>query len=118
MYVAFVVDVYGRTIVGWAAPTNKRTALVLNALETGLWRGDREGRPAGHGLVHHSDTGSPSTRLSGSSPTWPIAASIGTVGDAYDDAPMESTIGLYKTELIHCRDPWKAHAQVELAAAE
>ncbi|MBU8855754.1 MULTISPECIES: IS3 family transposase [unclassified Micromonospora] len=58
VYVAFVVDVYSRAIVGWSAATNKRTPLVLAALDMGLWRRDRTGQPVGAGLVHHSDAGS------------------------------------------------------------
>jgi putative transposase len=58
VYVAFVVDVYSRAIVGWSAATNKRTPLVLAALDMGLWRRDRAGRPVRGGLVHHSDAGS------------------------------------------------------------
>ena len=62
VYVAFVVDVYSRTIVGWSAGTNKRTPLVLDALDMGLWRRDRDGRTVQRGLIHHSDAGSqPST---------------------------------------------------------
>jgi putative transposase len=58
VYVAFVVDVYSRAIVGWSAATHKRTSLVLGALELGLWRRDRDGHPCGSGLIHHSDAGS------------------------------------------------------------
>ncbi len=58
VYVAFVVDIYSRAIVGWAAATHKRTKLVLDALQMALWRRDRDGRPAGPGLIHHSDAGS------------------------------------------------------------
>ena len=58
VYVAFVVDLYSRAIVGWAGATHKRTKLVLDALPMALWRRDRDGRPAGPGLVHHSDAGS------------------------------------------------------------
>jgi putative transposase len=58
VYVAFVVDVYSRAIVGWAASTNKRTPLVLNALDMALWRRDRAGRTVQRGLIHHSDAGS------------------------------------------------------------
>ena len=58
VYVAFVVDVYSRAVVGWSAATTKRAELVLDALDMGLWRRDRAGTPAGPGLVHHSDAGS------------------------------------------------------------
>jgi putative transposase len=120
VYVAFVVDVFSRAIVGWAAATNKQTTLVLNALDMALWRRTRTGHKPGHGLVHHSDAGSQytslrfTTHLAGAG----IDASIGTVGDALDNALMESMIGLYKTELIKPRGPWRSLAEVELATAE
>jgi putative transposase len=120
VYVAFVVDVYSRAIVGWTAATNKRTPLVLGALDMGLWRRDRAGRAVGAGLVHHSDAGSQYTsfRFTTHLLAADIDASIGTVGDALDNALMESTIGLYKTELIKPRGPWRGLADVELATAE
>ncbi|WP_419197570.1 DDE-type integrase/transposase/recombinase [Microbispora hainanensis] len=58
VYVAFVVDVYSRAIVGWSASTSKRATLVLDALDMALWRRGRAGRPAGPGLIHHSNAGS------------------------------------------------------------
>ncbi|MFG1682906.1 IS3 family transposase [Nonomuraea sp. NPDC049269] len=120
VYVAFVVDVYSRAIVGWTASLSKRTDLVLDALDMALWRRDRTGRPAGPGLVHHSDAGSQYTcfRFTAHLITAGIDASIGTVGDALDNALMESQIGLYKTELIKPRGPWRSLAEVELATAE
>jgi putative transposase len=120
VYVAFVVDVYSRAIVGWSAATNKRTPLVLSALDMGLWRRDRSGRPVDTGLVHHSDAGSQYTsfRFTTHLLDAGIDASIGTVGDALDNALMESTIGLYKTELIKQSGPWRSLGQVELATAE
>jgi putative transposase len=120
VYVAFVVDVYSRAIVGWSAATNKRTPLVLDALDMGLWRRDHDGRTVEPGLIHHSDAGSQYTsfRFTAHLVAAGIDASIGTVGDALDNALMESTIGLYKTELIKPRRPWRTLAQVELATAE
>jgi putative transposase len=120
VYVAFVVDVYSRAIVGWSAAMNKRTPLVLDALDMGLWRRDRDGRTVQPGLIHHSDAGSQYTsfRFTTHLVDAGIDASIGTVGDALDNALMESTIGLYKTELIKPRRPWRSLAQVELATAE
>lgn len=120
VYVAFVVDIFSRAIVGWAASTTKRTRLVLDALDTALWRRDRAGRPVGPGLVHHSDAGSQytsfrfTTHLVGAG----IDASIGTVGDVLDNALVESAIRLCKTELIRPRGPWKNLTGVELATAE
>jgi putative transposase len=121
VYVALVVDTFSRRIVGWSASTTKETRLVLDALEMALWQRDRDGFPHAQGeLIHHSDAGSQYTsfalaeHLDGAG----IAASIGSVGDAYDNALMESTIGLFKTELIKPGRPWKTLSQVELATAE
>jgi len=120
VYVAFVADIYSRAIVGWAAATHKRAKLVLDALQMALWRRDRDGRPAGPGLVHHSDAGSQYTSFVFTAHLIEagVDASIGTVGDALDNALMESTIGLYKTELIKKEGPWRSLADVELATAE
>ncbi|WSA04903.1 IS3 family transposase (plasmid) [Streptomyces sp. NBC_00841] len=121
VYVAFVVDTFSRRIVGWSAATNKQTPLVLSALEMGLWQRDRANTPViPRELIHHSDAGSQYTsfRLATHLASEQIAASIGTVGDALDNALMESAIGLYKTELIKPQRPWKALGDVELATAE
>jgi putative transposase len=120
VYVAFVVDVYSRAIAGWAAATHKRAKLVLDALQMALWRRDRDGHRPGPGLVHHSDAGSQYTSFAFTAHLIEagIDASIGTVGDALDNALMESTIGLYKTELIKKQGPWKTLADVELATAD
>jgi putative transposase len=119
VYVAFVIDTFSRRIVGWSAATNKRTPLVLAAVEMGLWQRDRAGHNRA-GLIHHSDAGSQYTsfhlaaHLAGEG----IAASIGSVGDALDNALMESAIGLYKTELIKRRGPWRTLTDIEIATAE
>ncbi|MEV3927509.1 IS3 family transposase [Actinomadura coerulea] len=107
-------------IICWAASTTKRTRLVLDALDMALWRRDQAGHPAGPGLVHHSDAGSQYTsfRFTTHLVAAGIDASIDTVGDALDNALMESAIGLYKTELIKPRGPWKNLTGVELATAE
>ncbi|MCX5315645.1 IS3 family transposase [Streptomyces sp. NBC_00154] len=121
VYVAFVVDTFSRRIVGWSASTSKETQLVLDALEMALWQRDRDQHPYTHGeLIHHSDAGSQYTsfRLAEHLDAAGLAASIGSVGDALDNALMESTIGLYKTELIKPQRPWKTLSQVELATAE
>ncbi|MCX5215492.1 IS3 family transposase [Kitasatospora sp. NBC_00240] len=121
VYVAFVVDTFSRRIVGWSAATSKETRLVLDALDMALWQRDRDGFPYQRGeLIHHSDAGSQYTsfRLAEHLDAAGIAASIGSVGDAYDNALMESTIGLFKTELIKPRRPWRTLSQVELATAE
>ena len=116
-----MVDTFSRRIVGWSAATTKHTELVLAALEMALWQRDREGSSHQPGqLIHHSDTGSQYTSftLAEHLDRDGIAASIGSVGDAYDNALMESTIGLYKTELIKPQRPWKTLSEVELATAE
>ncbi len=121
VYVAFVVDTFSRRIVGWSAATSKETRLVLDALEMALWQRDRDELPYVRGeLIRHSDAGSQYTsfKLAEHLDTAGIAASIGSVGDAYDNALMESTIGLIKTELIKPQRPWKTLSQVELATAE
>jgi putative transposase len=119
VYVAFVVDTFSRRIVGWSAATSKATPLVLAALEMGLWQRDRAGQPR-NGLIHHSDAGSQYTsfRLATHLAVEDIAASIGSVGDAYDNALMESAIGLFKTELIYRHGPWRTLTDIELATAE
>ncbi|MEU7382013.1 IS3 family transposase [Streptomyces sp. NPDC042207] len=121
VYVAFVVDTFSRRVVGWSAATVKETVFVLDALEMAIWQRDREQQPIRPGeLIHHSDAGSQYTsfRLAEHLDAAGIAASIGSVGDAYDNALMESAIGLYKTELIKPQRPWKTLSQVELATAE
>ncbi|MBN6052830.1 IS3 family transposase, partial [Nonomuraea sp. RK-328] len=102
VYVAFVVDVYSRAIVGWSAATTKRAKLVLDALDMALWQRERTCTPPGPGLVHHSDAGSQYTCFAFTAHLLQagIDASVGSVGDALDDALMESQIGLFKTELI------------------
>jgi len=120
VYVAFVIDAYSRRIVGWRAATTMRTSLVLDALEHALWTRQRERRGSLAGLVHHTDAGSQYTsiafteRLAAAG----VSASVGTVGDAYDNALAESVIGLFKTELIQPRGPWRTAGQVELATLD
>jgi putative transposase len=119
VYVAFVVDVYSRMIVGWAAARHKRAKLVLDALDMALWHRERAGHRPGPGLVHHSDAGSQYTSIAFTAhlAAEDIVPSIGTVGDALDNALMESAIGLYKTELISRRGPWRDLARVETETA-
>ena len=117
VYVAFVIDAYSRRILGWRAATTMRTSLVLDALEQALWARRRNGAESLPGLVHHTDAGSQYTsiafteRLAAAG----VSASVGTVGDAYDNALAESVIGLYKTELIKPGAPWRTAEQVEIA---
>ena len=106
-------------IVGWAAATHKHTKLVLDAQQMALWTGTG-GPPGSAWYITPAPGRRPDTSfaLTAHLIEAGIDASIGTVGDAYDNAPMGSTIGLYKTELIKPRGPWRSLADVELATAE
>jgi putative transposase len=124
VYVAFVVDIYAQRIVGWQAASTKVTDLVLTPLRIALWDRERQGTPVEPGqLLHHSDAGSQYTsiRFTEHLELEGIAPSIGSVGDAYDNALMESIIGLFKTEAITTTvfhdGPYKTLADVEYAAA-
>ena len=116
VYTAFVIDVFSRCIVGWRVSNSLRTDLALDALEQALFDRAKDR----HGLVHHSDRGTQylsfgyTTRLLDAG----IAPSVGHCGDSYDNALAESVIGLYKTELIYRRGPWKALEDVEFATLE
>ncbi len=116
-YVAFVIDVYSRRIVGWRASTSLRTDLALDALEQAIWdRLDDDPQR----LVHHSDAGSQylSIRYTERLAEAGIEPSVGSVGDSYDNALAESVIGLYKTEVIRQRGPWRGLDDVEYATLE
>lgn len=115
VYVAFVIDVFSRKIVGWRAAGSMRTDLVLDALEQALYdRGDKEG------LVHHSDRGVQylSIRYTERLAEAGVHASVGTTGDSYDNAMAESIIGLFKTEVIRRQGPWRNLEMVEFATLE
>ncbi|HLT99341.1 MAG TPA: IS3 family transposase, partial [Burkholderiaceae bacterium] len=117
LYVAFVIDAYAKRIVGWRASSSMTTDFVLDALEQAVY--DR--RPThSDGLVHHSDRGSQyvSIRYSERLGEAGINPSVGSTGSAYDNALAETINGLYKTEVIHRRAPWKTKAAVELATLE
>lgn len=117
VYVAFVIDVFARRIVGWRMSSTMRTDFVLDALEQALY----ERRPGDDGgLIHHSDRGSQyvSIRYTERLAEAGIEPSVGSVGDAYDNALAESVNALYKTEVIHRRGPWKTKESVELATLE
>lgn len=119
-YVAFVIDVFSRRIVGWKADTTMQTSLVLDTLEMALWARDHAGLPVGEGMIHHSDAGSQYTSFAFTQRLVDtgVDPSIGTVGDGYDNALAESTIGLYKTERINPQRPWKTFDEVEFATLE
>lgn len=116
VYVAFVIDAFSRLMVGWRSSTSMRTELVLDALEMAIWRRDT----LLHGLVCHSDAGSQYTSIRYTERLDEIGAapSIGAVGDPVDNAVAESTIGLYKTELIRRRGPWRTVDDLEIATLE
>jgi putative transposase len=123
-YVAFIVDVFAQRIVAWHAATTKQTDLVMIPLRMALWQREREGHPTVPGeLIHHSDAGSQYTslRLSEHLALEEIRPSIGSVGDAYDNALMETINGLYKAECIRTtvfhEGPYKTIADVEYATA-
>jgi putative transposase len=117
VYVAFVVDVFSRYVVGWQASRSLRTDLALDALEMALWR--RRGQALG-GLVHHADRGSQyvAIRYTERLAEAGAAASVGSRGDSYDNALAESVGGLYKTELIRHRGPWRGLDDVEYATLD
>jgi transposase InsO family protein len=121
-YVSFVTDVCSRRILGWRGSTSKTTPLVMAALEQELFTRRRQNaRFTAKGIVFHSDAGSQYTAVSFTDALVEagIALSIGTVGDALDNALMESTIGLYKTELVdHDRArSWSGAAELERETA-
>lgn len=114
VYVAFVIDVFARRIVGWRVSRTAHAGFVLDALEQAI----HERRPANSdGLVHHSDRGSQylsikyTERLAAAG----IEPSVGSVGDSYDNALAETINGLYKAELIHRQGPWRSFEAVEFA---
>ena len=117
LFVAFVIDVFARRIVGWRVSSSMRTDFVLDALEQALF--DRQ--PERHeSLVHHSDRGSQyvSIRYSERLAEAGIEPSVGSRGDSYDNALAETINGLYKAELIHRRAPWKTKESLELATLQ
>jgi putative transposase len=120
VYVAFCIDVFSRFIVGWNASSSKETGFVLDTIESALRDRRYRFRLGGSKLVHHSDAGSQYTsfRFTQHLVDAGVDASIGAVGDALDNALAESTIGLYKTELIKPRAPWHSKVEVEVATAE
>ena len=114
-FVAFVTDVFSRRIVGWRVSRSLRTDLALDALEQAL-----HARPDHGELVHHSDRGSQylSIRYTDRLAEAGVESSVGSVGDSYDNAMAESIFGLFKTELIRSRGPWKSVQDLEYATLE
>jgi putative transposase len=117
VYVAFVIDAYARRIVGWRVSRTAQAGFVLDALEQAL----HDRRPGQHaGLVHHSDRGAQyvSIRYTERLAEAGIEPSVGSVGDSYDNALAETINGLYKTEVIRRRGPWRNLEAVEFATLE
>ena len=117
VYVAFVIDIFARRIVGWRASRMAHAGFVLDALEQAL----HDRRPIHRGgLVHHSDRGSQyvSIKYTARLAEAGIEPSVGSVGDSYDNALAETINGLYKAEVIHRRGPWRSFEAVEFATLE
>jgi transposase InsO family protein len=117
VYVAFVIDVYARRIVGWRASRTAHASFVLDALEQAV----HERQPVRRGgLIHHSDRGSQyvSIKYTERLAEAGIEPSVGSVGDSYDNALAETINGLYKAEVIHRRGPWRSFEAVEFATLE
>jgi transposase InsO family protein len=114
-YVAFVIDVFSRMIVGWRVSSSMSSELTLDALEQALWAREVKDR-----LIHHSDRGSQylSIRYTERLIDAGVEPSVGSTGDSYDNALAESIIGLFKTEVIRRRGPWKNLESVEFAVLE
>ncbi len=117
VYVAFVIDTFARRIVGWRVSSTAHASFVLDALEQAL----HDRRPAkGSGLIHHSDRGSQyvAIRYTERLTEAGVEPSVGSVGDSYDNALAETINGLYKTEVIRRRGPWRTLEAVEFATLE
>jgi putative transposase len=115
VYVAFVIDVYARYIVGWRVSRTAHASFVLDALEQAI----HDRRPVDN-LIHHSDRGSQylSIKYTERLAEAGIEPSVGSVGDSYDNALAETINGLYKAEVIHRRGPWRSFEAVEFATLE
>ncbi len=116
VYAAFVIDAYARRIVGWRVSRTTHAGFVLDALEQAL----SERQPVRSGLVHHSDRGVQyvSIKYTERLAEAGIEPSVGSIGDSYDNALAETIIGLFKTEVIHRRGPWRNAEAAELATLE
>jgi putative transposase len=119
-YLALVIDVFSRRIVGWALATHLRTELPLEALELAIWTRRQDRLDRLDGLIHHTDAGGQylAIRYADALTGAGAVASVGTAGDSYDNALAESTIGQLKAELIHRRGPWRTVEQLEFALFE
>lgn len=120
VYVAFVIDAFSRRIVGWRAAKSMTTDLVLDALEHAFFTRAQEGVTDLSGLIAHNDAGSQYTSIAFTQRLLDegVDPSVGSVGDAYDNAMAETTVGSFKNELIRRQGPWRDVDQVELGTAE
>ena len=118
VYAAFVLDVFSRRVVGWQLSRNLRTDLALDALNMGLWLRRREGSDVAQ-LIHHSDRGVQyvSVRYAERLSEAAAVASVGSVGDSYDNAMAEAFNSLFKAELVRNKGPWKGLDDLEIAVA-
>ncbi|MBX7450851.1 IS3 family transposase [Mycolicibacterium sp. 3033] len=119
-YVAFVTDAYARRILGWRVASTMATSMVLDTIEQAIWTRQRHGVHDLKGVVHHTDRGSQYTsiRFTERLAEAGIQPSVGAVGSSYDNALAETINGLYKTELIKPRKPWRTIEDLELATAQ
>jgi putative transposase len=119
-YTAFVIDAFAGTIVGWECSTSKVTVFVERAIRQAADKRRREGNPLQGSTIHHSDAGSQytSVHFGETLALEGIRPSIGTVGDAYDNALAETTIGLYKTECVRAGSPFRTGPFVRLSDIE
>lgn len=120
VYVAFVIDAFSRRIVGWRAATSMTTALVLDALEHALFTRAQEGQRDLRGLIAHNDAGVQYTSVAFTTRLLDegVDPSVGSIGDALDNALAETTVGSFKNELIRRQGPWRDVNHVELGTAE
>lgn len=118
VYAAFVLDVFSRRIVGWQVSKSLRTDLALDALNMGLWLRRREGADLKQ-LIHHSDRGVQyvAVRYTERLAEAEVVASVGSVGDSYDNAMAEAFNSLFKAELVRNRGPWTGLDDLEVAVA-
>ena len=118
-YAAFVLDVFSRRIVGWQLSTDLYTDLALDALNMGIWCRQRDGADLA-ALIHHSDRGAQyvAVRYTERLADIDAVASVGSVGDSYDNAMAEAFNSLFKAELIRNKGPWHGIDDLELAVAE
>ena len=116
MYVAFVIDVFSRFILGWRVLNSLRTDLALDALEMAIWTRRKDDLT---GLIHHSDRGVQYLSIRYTERLAEVGAvnSVGSRGDSYDNALAEAVYGLYKAEVIHKSGPWRSLYQLEFATA-